>query len=242
MCVMTSRTTNERIIRALLVTVFVGGFAGAFLWDGYVRYAQNNAVQLVRSLGLDETAKLVVKPNLTADEARRLAQRIAEGAAFDTLAAMLGEPQLARGDDAYYLGPGGHLRIHQERGRVESVEWRDGVHTDTDQVLQRYLGYALGLVGIGLIVRLVRVVMLRVSLTEAGLKITGKPIIPWDAIAAPRAANVKSGRCIELDYTLTDRRGRIRLDDYLVKDFDPVVTALCDKKGVRNLFDPQKDS
>jgi hypothetical protein len=218
------------------VTILINGFALAFLWDGYVGYAQKNARQLVRSLGLNEAVQPIVNPRLTADEARGLTQRIAKGATFETVTTALGNPPLSHGDDAYYLGPGGNLRVHLERGRVESFEWRDGVYTETDQALQRYLGYVLGVVGIGVIVRLVRVLTTRVSLTEAGIKITGKPTIPWEAITALRAANVKSGRCIELDYSIADRRRRIRLDDYVVKDFDAILAATCERAGLPNPY------
>ncbi len=47
-----SGSSAGRVIRAILLAVLVDGFAGAYLWDGYVGYARDNARALTGSLGL----------------------------------------------------------------------------------------------------------------------------------------------------------------------------------------------
>ncbi|MGB2986743.1 MAG: hypothetical protein WBE26_12775 [Phycisphaerae bacterium] len=237
-----SGTTRERIVRTSLMMILINGFAIAFLWDGYVGYARRNAQQLIHSLGLRIDPLPAIHPKLTAGEAQRLMQSIKKEAESDAVTVLLGEPSFEHDHDAYYLGPAGHLRVRTESGRVASVDWTGGVHTETDQALQRWVGLGLGILGAVFIVQLVRVLTMRVLLTDAGLKVSGKPLVPFESIRALRAARSgRSGR-VELDYSIDGRPGRVRLDDYVVKEFRAIVTAICERAGFPNPYGSNRES
>lgn len=231
-----SRTTTERIVRATLLMVLINGFAVAFLWDGYVGYARRNAAELVGSLGLADEASREINPALTSAEAGRLMQDVESGADAAGVAAVLGPPAIEHGDDTYYLGPGGHLRIRWDQGRVARVLWTDGVHTERDLAIQRWFGYVLAVLGVIYIIHFIRVVTTRVSLTDAGLRLGGALRIPFDAMTALRPdRSGRSGRA-ELEYTLDGQKGAVRLDSYVVKELPAIVTAICEQKGFTNPF------
>ena len=128
-----------------------------------------------------------IDPALTADEANRLIEDLKSGADIAAVESALGNPTLTHGDDTYYIGPGGHLHVRWDRDRMTSVRWIDGARADdTDLAVQRWLGYALSLLGLIYIIQFVRVVTTRVSLTDQGLKIRGRPEIPFGAMAVVR--------------------------------------------------------
>ena len=229
-----SGTTTERIVRTTLLVVLTNGFAIAFLWDGYVGYARENAEQLVGSLGLKPDPFPAITPELTSVEARRFVQEVSPGTNAAAVKALLGEPTLDHGDDIYYLGPGGNLRIRLDRGRVTGVKWVDGIHPESELAHQRWIGYGLGALGVLFILHFIRVVTTCVTLTNEGLKIRGRPLIPFaamDALQADRSG--RSGR-VELEYSLAGRRGLLRLDQYVVKHLPAIVAAICERKDFTN--------
>ena len=233
-----SGTTLERIVRATLVTVMVCGAAIWFLWDGYVSYSRENARQLLQLMGLDAGQELTVDPELTSARARELAASVRKGSSRDDLKATLGPPSLTHKDQAYYLGPGGHLEVTFERGRVVAVVWVDGVRSEMSQALQRWLGYALAVLGLALLIRFIRVVITRVSLTEAGLLIRGHPEIPFTAMKSLRPERSGKVGLVDLAYEVGGQKGVIRLDDYVIREYDGVLNAICEKTG---LPDPRKN-
>jgi hypothetical protein len=229
-----SGTTVERTVRTGLLTVLITGFAIAYLWDGYVGYGRDNTRELVRSLGMNVDPLPIFDSRLTEDEAGRRIEDIEIGAPSETVRRLFGLPHIEHAGDAYYLGPGGHVRVQMEHGRITEVGWHDGLHTETDQKFQRYIGAVLGVLGLLLIIKLLRVVTTRVSVTDKGLKMRGHPLIPFEAIRALRAT--KSGKTgqIELEYSLDGRTRRAHLDDYVIKEFGAVVSELCERAGFPN--------
>ncbi len=226
-----SGTTTERIVRTTLLVLLTNGFGIVFLWDGYVGYARDNAEQLVGSLGLEPDPFPAITPEFTAAEAHRVIQDVSPGTAAAAVKALLGEPTFPHGDDMYYVGPGGHLRIRLDRGRVVGVRWIDGIHSESELAHQRWIGYGLGALGVLFLLHFIRVVTTRVMLTDEGLKIRGRPLIPFaamDALQADRSG--RSGR-IELEYSLAGRRSLLRLDQYVVKHLPAIVAAICERKN-----------
>jgi len=232
-----SGTTTERIVRATLVTAMLCGAAIWFLWDGYVSYARENVQQLLQTLGLDADQELSVDPGLTDARARELEASIPVGSSHDDLKAALGPPSLTHKDQVYYLGPGGHLRITIERGSVAAVEWAKGIHWESSQAHQRWLGYVLAIFGLVFLVRLFRVVTTRVSLTEGGFLIRGHPEIPFAAMKSLRPESSGKVGLVDLEYDIDGRKGVIRLDDYVIREYDHMLNAICEKTG---LPDPRK--
>ena len=229
-----SGTTTERIVRTTLLVVLTNVFGIAFLWDGYVGYARDNAEQLVGSLGLDPDPFPAITPEFTSAEAHRVTQDVSPGTDAASVEGLLGRPTLEHGDDMYYLGPGGHLRIRLDRGRVASAKWIDGIHSESELAHQRWIGYGLGALGILFLVHFIRVITTRVILTDDGLKVRGRPMIPFasmDALHADRSG--RRGR-IELEYSLAGRRSLLRLDQYVVKHLPAIVAAICERKAFAN--------
>ncbi len=231
-----SGTSTERIVRAVLLSLFVDVFAIAFLRDGYVEYARDNARKLVRSLGLADSTPPNISKNLTAAEGRRLANEFKPGADGVGILPALGAVPLQHGDDAYYFGPGGHLRLRGNAGRIDSVEWFDGVHTEADLSIQRAIGLILTALSFVAAAYLGRVLLTRVQVDERGVGIRGRPPIALEAITALRLTS-RSGSAVELEYNLDGRTRMVRLDDYLFKDLRGVVGAICERRGFTNPLD-----
>ncbi len=226
-----SGTTTERLVRTTVPVVAVIGFAAAFLWDGMVGYPRESASQLAASLGMPAEPAPAYDPELTVDVARQLIAEIPPGAASAAIAAKLGEPTFTFGDAAFYLGPAGYIRATLQREKLKAIEWVDGIHTETDLILQQWLGGILAVMGMVLLVQFGRVATTRVELTEAGLKIRGKSPIPFEAMTAIQADHLKThGYCV-LEYTRGNRKDVVRLDGYIIRRRDEIVRAICEKTG-----------
>ncbi|MGD2108727.1 MAG: hypothetical protein PVI86_04985 [Phycisphaerae bacterium] len=232
-----SRTTTERILRTTLVTVLVCVGGIWFLWDGYVGYERDNARQLLRTLGLDPDQAVRVDGELTRENAEALVERFRKGASYGDLESSCGAPSIKKADQAFYLGPGGHLVVSIDGGQVGAIEWVEGVHSEASQALQRLLGYVLGVVGVFMLVRFVDVVTTRVTVTDAGLTIRGHPTIPFSDMKALRAdASGKVG-LVDLEYDREGKKSVARLDDYVIQEYEAVLSSICEHSG---LPDPRK--
>lgn len=229
-----SGTTTERIVRSAIPALLVTGFAGAFLWDGYVGYPRDNAAQLARTLGVT-SAPAMIDWNLSKDAAQAVISELAVGTPIEKLDRALDAPGLTHGDERYYLGPTGHVRMRQGGGVVTEIKWVDGVHSTTDLIVQRWLGYVLLPVALGLLLYLIRVATTRTSLTDDGLRLGRKPIIPLDAVKGLRVDPTSKGEVVEITYDTGDGKEKVaRLDAYLVKQFTGMVAALCEGTGQPN--------
>jgi len=95
-----------------------------------------------------------------------------------------------------------------------------------DQRWQRRIGYLLALFGVVVTVHLGRVLATRATLSDAGLRVRGTPLIPWEAITDVRAdASARSGR-VELAYSSGGRTKVLRLDEYVHKALPAIVAAI----------------
>ena len=119
-------------------------------------------------------------------------------------------------------------------GRIEKVTWTDGPKTESDQQWQRWIGYALAIGGIIVAIRLVLVLSARLTLSDSGLQVGSRPLIPFDAISALQLAPAGGTACIELEYSLAGGSHRVRLDGYLYKRLPEIVASICERKGLPN--------
>lgn len=229
-----SGPSTERLVRTLLLMLLIDGFTLAYLWDGYGGYARQNAAELVRLLGLPVDTAPPIHSTLTASEAQRVTQSVKIGAELSTITSVLGQPGLEHGNDAYFLGPGGWLKVQKSRERIASVAWTDGPKTESDQKWQRWIGYALAACGLLIMIRLVVVASARLVLSDAGLQEGGRTPIPFDAIAAVRADPAGRSGCVEIEHSLDGRLQRVRLDRYVYKRLPEIVAAICERKGFAN--------
>lgn len=228
-----SGPSTERVVRTLLLMLLIDGFTVAYLWDGYVGYARQNANELVRLLGLPSGASPPINSTLTASEGQRLAQAVRAGDELSVVTAVLGRPNLEHGGDAYFLGPGGWLKVQLAGSRIASAAWTSGPKTESDQQWQRWIGYALAVVGLIVAVRLALVLITRLTLLDDGL-LRGKQLIPLEAITALRADPAGRLGCVEIEYSLDGRLLRASLDRYVFKRLPEIVTAICERRGFAN--------
>ncbi len=226
-----SGTTGGRIARAALLAILINGFAVAYLWDGYAGYARDNVKVVVESLGLPTDPLPTIDPELTEAEGPRLAREMADAGAAAAVTARLGEPALRHGDDVYYFGPAGHLRLKTAEARVVGADWKDGAHSASDLKWQRWIGYVLALVGLVTIVHFVRVVTTRVTLTEDGLRIGRRPAIPFEAITGLSVSSGGKDEVANVEYNLKGQSGAVRLDSYVVKEVPAIAAAIRERKG-----------
>jgi len=226
-----SGTSTERIVRTLLLMLLVDGFTIAYLWDGYVGYARQNAQELVRLLGLPPNAAPSINAAMTAAVAQRIVREVKPGGELTAITSIIGQPVLEHSGDAYYLGPGGWLKVQSSGSRIENITWTDGPKTEADQQWQRWIGYALAFGGLIVAVRLALVLATRLVLSNAGLQVNRRPLIPFDSITALRADPTGGSGCVELEYSLDGRSHRVRLDRYVFQRLPEFVATICERKG-----------
>lgn len=226
-----SGTSTERVVRTLLLMLFIDGFTVAYLWDGYIGYARQNANELVRLLGLPSDTVPSINTSLTVSVAQKVAQEVKAGNELSAIFSTLGQPSLEHGGDVYFLGPGGWLKVQLNGSRIAGVAWTNGPKTESDQQWQRWIGYALAVVGLIVAVRLALVSATRLTLSDAGLQVGGRLLIPMDAIT-----DLKSARagCVDLAYLQNTTPRSIRLDGYVYKQLPKIVAMICERKGYSN--------
>ena len=226
-----SGTTTERVIRAGLVVILVGAFAVWYLRDGMTVYPQDNVRDLVRSLGLELDPLPAINPMITADAATHVADKLRPQDDLQAVSPWLGQPTFEHEDNAYYVGPGGHLRLRIVRERIAETAWTPGTYSETDLRWQIRIGYALSIVGLILLARFVHILTTRVVLTEAGLKLRGKPLIPWEAMTGLRTDAYAGRGYVELDFRTERRSGAVRLDSYVIKELPAILQRICERRG-----------
>ncbi len=227
-----SGTTRERLVRAALGAVLVCGYSAWSLWDGYIAYPRENVEAVFQSeLGIQPPDPLpVINPELTS-----LSVAAYEGASLESIEVRLGAPAHRSRDQIYYLAPGGYVSLELRSSRVRVAAWHDGPsHSSTDLMWQKGIGFALAPIGCLLLINLCRAVTLRVTLTDAGLKLRGKPIVPFDAMKGIKPG--KNSETVVLEYRRDGRDGVAQLDGYVVKEQASIVTAICRRTGFTDPF------
>jgi hypothetical protein len=227
-----SGTTTERIARTGLLMILVSGYAAWSLVDGNVRYPQANVISVFEDhLGIEPPEPLpVINPELTEQQV----PEIAVGEPLDAVATRLGTAPFNHSGAAYFFGDGGFVRLELRDDRVLAGQWIHGPkYSATSLRTQRIIGYVLAPIGFLFILQFVRVVTTRVSLTDAGLKVQGKPLIPFEAMTGVRIGKAAglSSEVAAVDYTLNGLDGTVRLNSYVVNKQADIITAICEKKG-----------
>jgi hypothetical protein len=252
-----SGPTTERVVRTGLVLGLFAVFAVLYLRDGYGGYAHNNVVEFLEKEGLPTDDVPAYDPTLTQDS---LQERLGQLRSGDTLAIIkskLGEPHLVRDDDLYYFGPGGRIHITLERGRLSIPPaevgmdpnqdprvrlWEPGNHTEADQRLQRWIGYVVSVGTIFFLYSFVGVITTKATLTDEGLTARGaKGRVPFSAMKGFRSAEDYPKRgWLELEFEEDGQTNALRLDDYHLKQFKPIVETIAERCGFENPL-PKKD-
>ena len=235
-------STLERIIRNSIMTVMVVVFAAYFLYDGYVGYPRRNLEQARQILPDEEQDKAYINQQVTSASLGD----IEENDLLTTIEGRLGPPAWkgAAKDNVFkavWFGPGGYLSVRYDRakGTVLSARWKKGQKKELDLLIQKVLSYSLSPVGILLLIRVVVMLFRGAQLTDAGLKPSGRPLIPFEAMTGWNVRDYRDKGRITLTYNLDGRERAYVLDDYKLRAFPAIVTEICRRKGFENPL--QKD-
>ena len=228
-----SGTTTGRVLRTAVLTVLLCGYAAWSLWDGYVTYPRENMLSVLEhKLGVEPPDPLpVIHPELTADAGEGIGERESLG----QVAASLGGQPLLHEGSAYFFGAVGYLKLELHGATVLGHQWvAEAKRTASDLIWQKTIGFALAPLGLAFAVQLLRVLRTRVALTDAGLQIGRRKPIPIEVITGIRGDSYESTGRIDVQYTAEGRAHTLKLDDYVIKDFRPIVTAICEARGFPN--------
>ena len=224
-----SGTTPERLFRTTVITLLVCGYSGWSLWDGYVAYPRTNVESALRN----KIGVMILK-TLPVSDRKLTADRAGGGQTGEPLSAVvarLGQPSFRHKDFAYYFGHGGYLAIELAGDRVVKHEWTPGPQfRPIDLAIQKTIGFALLPVGLAFLVHLFRVITTRATLTDTGLKVQGRPLIPYDAMTDLASVKGKIG-CFDLRYDGDGRSKTLHLDDYVLRQVKAIVREICRRKG-----------
>jgi len=226
-----SGSSTRRVVRAAVTVVIVNVFAVLFLWDGFIRYPVANAVQLARTLGDSLPVPPPIHPELSAERAASFVGSWQKGSAAELLAKAWGEPAIRHEGVWYFLGAGGHLAARVTGDRVDEVDWQDGIHSDQDLKWQRVIGAVLAVIGVICLVNLIRTVMSFATLSAEGLHVSGRRLVTWEAIEGVELIPNDKFRRIKLTHTVEGKKNALMLDDYVIRDRDAIVAAICERKG-----------
>ena len=233
-----SGPTTERIVRSALIATLVTIYSVWSLWDGFVAYPRRNVEAAIRgTIG----GKLVDPPPApNADLTRGRAESLAVAGGRSALHDRIGPPHLSIDEVDYYFGYGGYLRVETRGGHVVHTAWSGGPkYSAADLTAQRWIGLGLAPVALALLIRLWLVLTTRVSLTDAGLTVRGRPPIPLDAMSAVRPIAARSSRRYAIHFETTGRSESVYLDDYEVAAAAAIVSAIC---TARDWVDPTRST
>lgn len=239
-----SGTTTERIVRTTLLAVLFSVGSAMFFRDGLSAYPRENMEVIVKALG----APLPDPPPVISKKIDASSATLAKPGDLvrDVLAKFDVEPfvHTADGGETLHIlfGTGGHVLIRSRSSSISSVDWVAGKHSASSLIVQLAIGAITGVVALIGLIHLVRVVTTSISLTEEGLKIRGKPLIPWDAMTGIDAERYDKTGWLRLEYELSGRSGRLRLDNYWHKAFRPIIEAICERKGFDYKLPPPRRS
>jgi len=108
--------------------------------------------------------------------------------------------------------------------------------TETDLLVQKIMGLVIGVVGLALFVHWLRVILTRTTLTEQGVKTSGYPFVPFEAMRSLRAEQFARKGWVEVEYAMDGRTRAIRLDDYKIKAFPAIMEEICRRKGFEDPY------
>ncbi len=228
-------STLERIIRNGILTVMVMGFGLAFLKDGYGGYARENLEIAKVDLPIEHRDQAHISDKVVKSRLDLVKQgkRLKEMEEEFGEACWKGKREGSRSSEAIWFGPGGMLTVpYNANGIVTAAPiWKDGRRSEVDIMTQRWLGYVLAPLGFILIVRLIAMAVRGATLSDEGLKPSGGPLIPYEAMTGWDVTDFEKKGRIRLAYVLNGKEGSCVLDEYKLKAFPLIVQEICDRNA-----------
>ena len=228
-----SGTTGERTIRATVMALIVVTLSVYFLYDGYVGYPRENVVLFAQTMGVEFDAGKVDQ-TLTQKRAEGIVAQIDKGDSAKELFNALGEPHLKMDNKIYYVGPAARIQATILNGRINAIVVDLAQHKESDIFLQKLLGFGLAPFAVILAVQFIRVLTTRVVLTDAGLQVGRGKTIQFDAMTALDSTKYPRTGYVDLVYEDAGQTKVQRLDNYVIKEFQPLIEALCEHRQFPN--------
>jgi len=233
-----SGSTAERIVRLSAVTLMVLAFAGWCFYDGCIRYPLKNLERAVEGLNPPpEVSQELIDPGVNAKSAATI-EAGKEGVFLNKLEEQFGEPgwrgQNAKGkNEARYFGPAGQIILTMNTAdRVTARRYEPARFKNAGQLAQqKWIGGILAVLGSLLLLHWLRVVALKARMTDEGVKLPGRPLVPFDAMTEMHAERYEKKGWLRIDYELDGRQDTLRLDDYKIKAFPAILAETCRRKG-----------
>lgn len=237
--------TVERLVRNGIFTVLVLGFATYCFYDWKIGYPRDNLRQAVQILPPDVQKSAQINPLVVTDN---LAQ-FTKGDRLKDIEAVLGPPAWEWQDKdnqhkAAWFGPAITFTamFHPSTRTVHRTHVQEANHTEFDLKLQAGMGFVLGALGLVLLGRYVFMLVSRAELSEAGLKLTCKPLATFDAMNEWNTSEYRDKGRITVGFSHNGRKSKVVLDDYKHRAFAEIVAAICERKGFENPVKGQQGS
>jgi len=104
---------------------------------------------------------------------------------------------------------------------------------------QKVFATLVGAVALVGLIQLIRIVRTRVVLDDEGLTYNGK-LVRWEDMTALDSERYHEKGWVDLEYTANGAKTYLRIDNYKVKAFKEIVSAICERKGFPSPFGEDK--
>mgnify|MGYP005835117803 CR=1 FL=1 len=222
-----------------------------FAYDGWIGYPRKNLAYFAQALPSPaSTDTLRTNPRVTSATLAAIRERLDDAGTKpiprSELDEILGEPSYEdpSSGHAYYIGPAilAEIAVKNEQIRFKSdiripEKGNRPAHSERDINGQKTLVYILVILVVIALIQLVRILRTRVVLDDEGLTYDGKRI-PWDAMTALHSDRYRQKGWVDLEYGGEGGGSALRIDNYKVKAFKEIVSAICEKKGFPNPIPP----
>ncbi len=231
-------STRERIVRNAIVTAMVAGFSAWSIYDGYVGYPRKNLEIARQDLPAEVQDQATINPLVTTERHGA----VKRGASVDDAEKAFGKPTWSGStDDGYkaiWIGPAASLAVeYNSMDVIKSVQWKDGQHSETDLVVQKVMGFVLAPIALLMLIRLVWMSTQGATLSDEGLKPSGRTLIPYDEMTGWDTTDYKQKGRIELSYSSGGKDMSYTLDDYKLRAFPTIVSEIADRRGFESPFE-----
>lgn len=237
-----SPTSKEHLGRLIFFLVACVGLGSYFLYDSFIGYPRANVPKLAEKFEPvpDEAALNALKQHIRADITPAWKDHFAPGDALSEVREKMGEPtHVDRGPDGalHYLGRGGLLTVRHKFDKVTAVDWTDGKHRPSDLQMQLLFAGICAVAGVVVLVGLVRALRIKTVVSDEGLSPAPGELISWEAMRAFNTSEYKAKGWIFLRHEKDGQVAETKLDNYKIREFRPIVSAVCARKGFASPFE-----
>lgn len=218
----------------LIVIVVTLGVAGWFLLDWSSGYAEKNASEARKRLGLSDDQPLDLSATFTETEFREIQK--SKPTRVEQVTAELGRPfriePAAEGTaSVLYVSQYGMVALVVTRDRITSMVWQDWKYTRSQIEAQLYWACAVGLFTLFAISKAYKTCALRVTLDDSGMTYGGQRIAYGDMT---EFTGFNSKGWVFLNHDSGGATQKFRLDNQRVDKYEEIILAICDKTDLQS--------